>query len=387
MHRLRSGHAPPLRRGVSLIEAMVSMAVMAFGTLAVLGVQTSLRLNADISKQRSEAVRIGQERLEQARGYVDMAAYRDAVITTATSQAVVGYATANASYLINVQVIEPAGLHEPRQKTFVTTVNWQDRGNQPQSVRIASVIHGTPPMLRGSLVVPGDTGPVRNPGNRHFAIPRDAVLVPDTSNSRYSPPGAPADVNWVFNNVSGFITQRCVGAVCEAFNGRLLSGFVRFATAVPNPGPGDTENPPGGLMAVGVNVVLSSPAAPAAAVCFVNDEVATGSRVYACAIPVDAAGKWSGRSVVTGLPALAADVADLTAGDVFRVCRYTPYRDHRLAPSQMRNDEHPLDYVNAATALPNQNFLVVKASGTNGCPADGPAPQVNTNTWHHQPSA
>lgn len=386
MNRLRDCSVPSLRRGVSLIEAMVSMAVMAFGTLAVLGVQTSLRLNADISKQRSEAVRIGQERLEQARGYADMTAYRDAVIPTATSQSVVGYATANASYLIDVQIVEPAGLNEPRQKTFVTTVKWQDRGNQPQSVRIASLIHGTPPMLRGSLVVPGDTGPIRNPGNRHFAIPRDAVLVSGTGNSLYSPPGAPAGVSWVFNNVSGFITQRCVSAVCEAFNGRLLSGYVRFATAVENPGPAETESPPGGLMTAGIDVVLTSPVAPAAAICFVNDEVASGSRVYVCAVPVDATGRWSGRSEVTGILPLATNVADVTTGR-FRVCRYTPYTDHRLAPSQMRNDEHPLDYVNVVSSLANQNFLVVKASGTNGCPADGPAPQVNTNTWHHQPSA
>ena len=386
MNRLRHGNAPSFRRGVSLIEAMVSMAVMAFGTLAVLGVQTSLRLNADISKQRSEAVRIGQERLEQARGYADMAAFRLAVIPTATPQAVVGYATANASYLIDVQVVESADLNAPRQKTFVTTVNWQDRGNQLQSVSIASVIHGTPPMLKGSLVVPGDTGPIRNPGNRHFAIPRDAMLVPGTSNSLYSPPGAPAGVSWVLNNVSGFITQRCLGAVCEAFNGRLLAGFVRFATAVENPGPAATESPPGGLMAVGINVVLTSPEAPAAAVCFVNDELVSGFSVYVCAVPVDASGRWSGRSEVTGLLPLATDVADLTIGR-FRVCRYTPYRDHRLAPSQMRNEEHPLEYANVTSSLPNQNFLVVKASGVNGCPADGPAPQVNTNTWHHQPSA
>ena len=43
--------------------------VMAFGTLAVLGVQGSLRMNADIAKQRSEAVRIAQELIEQRRAY------------------------------------------------------------------------------------------------------------------------------------------------------------------------------------------------------------------------------------------------------------------------------------------------------------------------------
>jgi len=376
--RARAGRLP---RGVSLIEAMVTMGVMAVGTLAVLGVQTSLRLNADISKQRSAAVRIAQESLEKARGYANMTAYNN--IVTATPDPVVGD---NASYQPDEQVIEPAGLNAPKQKTFITTVTWQDRGNQPQTVRLATLIHGTPPILSGSLVVPGDTGPVRNPGNRSFAIPRDAALDTTTGTSRYTPAGAPAGVSWVFNNVSGFITQRCLGSVCDAFNGRLLAGFVRFATAVENPGPADTENPPGGLMQVGVTVVLTSPAAPAAAACFVNDDLVSASRVYVCAVPVNNAGMWSGRSEVTGLPALAGDVADVTAGR-FRVCRYTPYRDHLLVPSQMRNEEHPLNYVNVGRSLPNQNFLVVKASGINGCPADGPAPQVNTNTWHHQPSA
>jgi Tfp pilus assembly protein PilV len=52
-------------RGVSLVEAMVALAVMAFGMLAEVGVQTTLRLNADVAKQRSEATRIAQETLER----------------------------------------------------------------------------------------------------------------------------------------------------------------------------------------------------------------------------------------------------------------------------------------------------------------------------------
>ncbi len=56
-------------RGTSLVEAVVAMAVMAFGMLAVVGVQSTLRLNADVAKQRSEAVRIAQEAMEAARGF------------------------------------------------------------------------------------------------------------------------------------------------------------------------------------------------------------------------------------------------------------------------------------------------------------------------------
>ena len=56
-------------RGVSLVEAMVALAVMAFGMLAVVGVQSTLRLNGDIAKQRSEATRIAQETLEKGRSF------------------------------------------------------------------------------------------------------------------------------------------------------------------------------------------------------------------------------------------------------------------------------------------------------------------------------
>ena len=47
---MRRNRLPRAQRGLSLVEAMVAMAVMGFGTLAVLGVQASLRLNGDIAK-------------------------------------------------------------------------------------------------------------------------------------------------------------------------------------------------------------------------------------------------------------------------------------------------------------------------------------------------
>src|SRR4051794_6693571 len=59
-------------RGVSLVEAMVALAVMAFGMLAVVGVQSTLRLNGDIAKQRSEATRLAQETLETYRSFTSL---------------------------------------------------------------------------------------------------------------------------------------------------------------------------------------------------------------------------------------------------------------------------------------------------------------------------
>ena len=50
----------PIPRGVSLIEAIVAMAVMAFGMVAIVGLQGTLRQNSDIAKQRSEVERQGR---------------------------------------------------------------------------------------------------------------------------------------------------------------------------------------------------------------------------------------------------------------------------------------------------------------------------------------
>ena len=56
-------------RGVSLIEALVALAVMAFGLLGVVGMQATLRFNADVSRQRAEAVRMAQEKMEEMRAF------------------------------------------------------------------------------------------------------------------------------------------------------------------------------------------------------------------------------------------------------------------------------------------------------------------------------
>ncbi len=76
-HRMAAGRRVGRRaqRGVSLVEAIVAMAVMAFGMMAIVGLQTTLRANSDVAKQRSEAVRIAEEAIETARAFSLMAGY------------------------------------------------------------------------------------------------------------------------------------------------------------------------------------------------------------------------------------------------------------------------------------------------------------------------
>ena len=100
--------------GVSLVEALVALAVLGFGMLAVVGAQGSLRLNSDVAKQRAEAVRIGQEALEDWRAFGQLPVDPDGVlrafddIQPRASAAVAGYTT-NTAYTLVRQVADVAG--------------------------------------------------------------------------------------------------------------------------------------------------------------------------------------------------------------------------------------------------------------------------------------
>ena len=202
-------------RGVSLVEAMVALAVMAFGMLAVVGVQSTLRLNADIAKQRSEATRIAQQTLDDLRsftvidsvpappaGQIAWAGIADDVSTVNGS---------NASYEVRREVVTTL---DPPAKVIRVTVSWSDRAatdanNKNQSVTLSSSIAAAAPGLSGTLAVrPGTAAvaPVRRPFKRHPSIPVQARDL--GTSSAFVLPSLPHIVI-VFNNVTGAVTGVC----------------------------------------------------------------------------------------------------------------------------------------------------------------------------------
>lgn len=400
-------------RGVSLVEALVALAVMAFGILGIVGLQMSLRQNADISKQRAEAVRIAQETVEQRRAFSAMGAasgvlFADIISRSAT--AVPGI-TSNTTFTRTETVVDFAN---PLRKSLVVDVTWPDRTGTTQSVRLSTLIAGVPPAVSAGVGFPGAADP-RHRG-RHASIPPSAVDQ-GTGTSRFDVPGSTpgALVRWIFDNRTGFITRTCTGTtttpICVTANARLLAGFVAFASTTVAPAPADAEQPPSASQPVGVQVTQSAPFANNVVTCFTQQEPA--HITYYCAMPVDAqaGNSWSGRAEVMVTP-LASAVSDASATRQ-RVCRYTPVRcpGHPVvgdtiwgspgvtascsgaAPTPnrpMTNVDHPLDYLNLTESLINQNFLVIRAGdGTTpfDCPADNTTtPLINGNTWHHQPA-
>lgn len=228
-------------RGVSLVEALVAMAVMAFGMLAVVGVQTTLRLNADISKQRAEATRLAERQIERLRGFVSVSAVAgsetgwDEIVTTTDSAT--SLSNANTTYTIDQTVSTLAGSS---QKVMSVVVRWRDRYGADQSITVRSIVAGAAPVLSGLLTVTPVRTSSTQRSNRHPTIPARAKELPDgTSVFKPRESGTTA---WVFNNTTGVITSVCTVSAgstsasltssdlttCTTTTAQLLSGYVRF---------------------------------------------------------------------------------------------------------------------------------------------------------------
>jgi hypothetical protein len=433
-----------LQFGVSLIEALVALAVMAFGMLGVVGVQSTLRMNSDISKQRSEAVRLAQQAIEDSRAFIDVAApgtagvpnYADLAssspIIDSSHHYVANFETdpldqtyykdyeTNAEYTLNISVFPSptasaptypydGSSSDPPMQTYRVNVAWKDRTNADQNVYVNTVIARIMPELSGTLAlaakvdvngVPTSGGNGRNPN-----IPYHAADLGDGT-SGYIPPGQASltPEAFVFNNTTGLITELCTASVtsndlltlltlssCSAVTALPLSGTVDFAAAAAS--ASEAVAPSGTPQTVQVAVTQTFPGAGVGAPeCFTSSKAEADSDgvhfvSYICAVQISAVSSpalvWSGSSSVTGLGITWA------AGG-YSVCRYTAgppavaSRSDLVVPA-ISNAQHPHIYSQVAAGLSAQNFLVVPyLTGTDAdCPDGAPLPSGTTTYPQH----
>lgn len=377
-------------RGVSLVEALLALAVMAFGILGVIGLQVTLRNNGDVTRQRAEAVRFAQEELERWRGFTTLTtppptghvvSFADLSSASATTLTSIG--ATNTTFTLKRTVNDNS---VGRYKTLRVQVDWTDRNGDTQTVALTSALMGLLPELSGAVAVPSRSLSNTQHYGRHGSIPKSAVTQSDGTVT-FAPPGAAAGLVWVFNSSTGQITSVCNPwpTTCTATDAALLSGYIRFALGTSSPTSSDAEfptTPTPSTPTIDVVVNLTSfPTTPQS--CF--EQVNGASIAYFCAVALAPTlpPAWSGTSVLQGL-SLAPTVATGNSSTQFRVCRYTS------SASTTVNTDHPLAYNNVTGPLINQNFLVIRAGNGStvfACPGDDAATTyINGNTAAHQPN-
>jgi Tfp pilus assembly protein PilV len=387
-------HNRRLQRGVSLIEALVAFAIMSFGMLAVVGMQATMRGNADLARQRAEAVRLAQDSIEEWRGFstvpsaANQMAYQD--ISGNSTRTVSDPVLYNATYTISRRALPIAAVPQtvtPEMRAVVVDVTWTDRTNQAQSIRLSSSIVGLAPDLSASLVLSTATDPLLAPFNRNPAIPPSAVPVPASvcpSCSGYMPPGQTSGDNrvvWMFDNHTAVITLCTISSSsatttaelthatdteCGSGRALLLSGFVRqgpSGTAFTN---ADAVNPQGPFRPFSVRLERTLPSVLNVP-CFQDLPLAGNNAVeYVCAVPLEGNTTWSGSLKFRSPLDIAGDLGD---HDKHKVCRYF--------------ETHP--YVEVPNARTNQNFVIIDGSNGNGASNRCDFPTGTPKTYAHEP--
>jgi type IV pilus modification protein PilV len=357
--------------GITLIEALIALLVMAFGMLALSGMQLSLSRNADVAKQRSEALRLAQRHMDKLRSFT--------AISTGTinwnglaSVAVDTQSSSNTTYTPEVSF---GGATTDAMRPVTVKMSWPDRAGVTQSVTLASVISKSDPVDIGSIENPLPLNtPLKRPKNRNINIPIPAQdLGNGTSSYQFS-----SSYAIVFSNITGGVVQICnpgvsnataaqiLASSCVSITGYVVAGYVNYS--------GLTESSvwPGGTSTEGINTasITRNTASSDSITCNFGNatDQNTGATIadykyYLCVIPLNTPYTWSGTVLLGGVS---------TTSNYF-VCRY-----QYTQTSINSNERNVQPYSSVDTSMDEQNYKIF-LSGNTGTPTDSDCTGMTVN--------
>ncbi len=337
----------PMRRGFTLIEALVAVALVGLGLLALAMTQLKLSQGVDLARQRGEATRLAQQRIEALRSYVSIANVGGAALSWDGLAGGTDQTSTSAAYTRSWTL---GGSSTDLMRQVNVSVAWTDRAGRAQAVSLDSMIARTDPTDVGLLGFPlPDNTTLKRPKNRNLNIPvpardlGDGQSVTQISNT----------FAVVFSNNSGYVVKTCGFVVtnasdlsrCTATNAYILAGYISMS--------GNAAMPGGlGLNLGLVTGVTGTTCSVTAAVNQSSGAVIAGYKYYLCVVSVATEGQtWAGRVRLAGM----------ASGTDYLVCRF----QYPSANGVTANQRNLQPYAAVAESLDNQNYVLTTASS---CP-------------------
>lgn len=374
------------QRGFTLTEALIALIVTAFGALALINMQLMLSHHADLAKQRTEAMRLAQGRMEQLRAFVGITSgsihWSDLPIASETVDG-----DTNASFRLTPAL---GGATSDPLRSASVTVRWLDRtGNDAsndadgfsynQQVAISSVISNSDPHNIGLVGNPRPWNSLlRPPRDRHINIPVRAIEL----GAGRSAIQLDVDYVAVYIDSTGEVAQVCnpgigqasaaqinaaiASGACATMSSQVVSGYIgRSSPAIPWPTgishAGLTRNAP--AAAQGIRCQISDATDPNGGGAIMADY---GYKYYLCVIPLSTPSTWAGTLRLGGLS---------TTGDVI-ACRY-----EYVAATLDANERNVQPYADVRSSIDAQNYLISSSAG-GVCPAQMTVAGVSAGVLH-----
>lgn len=371
-------HTNGKQRGFALVEALVSMLVLASGMLGMAGFGVNLSRNAELAKQRTEATRLAQDKMEDLRTYQQVVtgagkvAYRDLAGSSDTPAT-----TSNTAFARSWAL---GGLATDDRRLVTVAVRWNDRTGEAHSVVLNSMLAAAEAADVGKLVLrPVFAGGFYRPQDRNLDIPIDAVTIPGTGKSTLAWAGASGGY-LLFSNSTGGVLAKCTAQPtasnttattnptgCTTAPFTLVTGYISGQTLPKSP----TE--PQVLFNQTEGVVGTPECVTTRTIDDINNKerALKAFRTWSCLVQLDATRtplRWTGRITLRG-----PFTDGLQTGD--RICRYV-YDKNRNGI--VDNEDHPEKYVDVAGTLDDQNFVIMRRNGNspNDCPVGAESQQV-----------
>lgn len=216
--------------GVSMIEALVALAVLAVGTVGLLRWQGAMAVASEASREQAQAVQWLRSVLEADRGRADR-------LAAALHGAMPGASPRPA--------LQQVALGDGVLATVVSTARWTDRMGAEQAWSFAAQ-RTAPDLTTADFFEAGwtPTGSAsRGVGGRAAHVPREALDV-GVANS-FVPSSGGGLAGWLLDRHRGDVIGACatnavlaepdanprdpLPAGCEPLAARLIAGVVRFA--------------------------------------------------------------------------------------------------------------------------------------------------------------
>lgn len=393
--------------GFTIIEALISLIIMGFGILSLSGMQMSLSRSADDAKQRTEAVRLAQEKIEFFRSYTGIATTLVAQGTALNWNALVDGTdtiTTNATY--NRSWTIGGGIGDP-MRSLTVGVGWTNRAGQAQAVSLSSILSKTDPADSGFLGFPlPENTNLKRPKNRNLDIPIPAI---DLGNGKSAVAFGP-DKFVLFSNISGDVVQICTPTLasnpttaqiiasltgsetsnCTTINGFIVAGYVARDSSVSN---SDWNAISTGL-GIDHSGITRNAAGTTPITCQFGDATNqnTGATIadykyYLCvislttptpALTANGPYNWSGTILIAGPTVWHG------ANNKYFVCRYQYTATNFLTDTNQQNVQ-PYDKVNSS--IDQQNYLIAttgnaSSSANPACPGSMTVADVSTGVLH-----
>jgi Tfp pilus assembly protein PilV len=361
--------------GFTLVEALIALVITAFGMLGLAGMQMMMSRNAEVAKQRSEATRVAEAKLEELRSFTQIATGAGVVswdgLTSGsdTQTSTETNTTYTRTWTLSTATTDAGHVTNP-YRTIKVDVTWTDRAGVTtvtngvsNIVTLNSVISQTDPADSGALAfpLPANTT-IKRPKNRSLNIPIPSKQLTDGNNSVYST----SSFSIVFNNDSGYVTKKCNPVTdvdliatesqltgCVDFDGYVLSGYITKTMASFPSALGINETDLASRLegdAVGIDCAVETAENQN------TEALLSDYKFYLCvipvAIPVADGGSWSGRVHLSGM----------NTGTDYLVCRLQ-YPTSATGTSNQRNVQ---PYTSVAESLDNQNYIITTS---NSCPS------------------